>query len=482
MPQQIQSLELIFNSPIPLLTTCLRKDTGSELAAILDSEHVIHVLGAPLSGKTVLARLLRDHYLENNRKVFLLEKWEPLDQFPHYDPWAQFASLLKTRYPGLHYSDFFAPGSLIIVDDSRRDGISCERIQLCMFSPYGSPLTAVEWVVGSYTPFSFGPRHRVTLTPQSDQFSDRPGLFFTKIEFVEAVTLLTAHGYEAMFTIDEKATSYLFAVTNGHSGGMRALINYVYSIHCHNLKQRRYNTITLDRLLDNLQDDHQVFGYLQSQDISRSVPTAHSLTPDIAGAETLEDAGSKLCYQNGWWIEYKINRSLMPLPSKFDKLDTLCLEILTTFSARNLKQAVIKDKNVSTAARPRSIETQYQDEFYRAFNHSVGRGVPIHSGWSRTPDARVDFYIPEKKWAIKLLREHDRASDHLSRILEEGGEERSWLKEAMIEDWIIIDCATSLATTVSSGPRLWQAVFANDYTKLKVYQQKKPSVDVSLRD
>ena len=38
----------------------------------------------------------------------------------------------------------------------------------------------------------------------------------------------------------------------------------------------------------------------------------------------------------------------------------------------------------------------------------AGRSVPIFSQWSRTEEGRVDFYIPEKKWAVELLRDHDK--------------------------------------------------------------------------
>jgi len=100
---------------------------------------------------------------------------------------------------------------------------------------------------------------------------------------------------------------------------------------------------------------------------------------------------------------------------------------------------------MSTASQPKPVEAQYQSEFYRGFVHTAGQGVPISSEWSRTKDGRVDFYIPEKKWAIELLRNHIKVEEHISRF-KEGGKYHPWLKENMVEDWIIIDCATSLPT------------------------------------
>jgi len=132
------------------------------------------------------------------------------------------------------------------------------------------------------------------------------------------------------------------------------------------------------------------------------------------------------------------------LPAKFDSLPKLCKEILSRFSIMNLRHSA-EGKKMSSASQPRPVEAQYQDEFYRGFTHVAGRGVPISSEWSRTKDGRVDFYIPEKKWAIELLRDHGEVDEHISRF-KEGGKYHAWLKEKMIEDWIIIDCATSLPT------------------------------------
>jgi hypothetical protein len=176
------------------------------------------------------------------------------------------------------------------------------------------------------------------------------------------------------------------------------------------------------------------------------------------------------------------------------------MEVLSEFSTMNLRHAA-QGKKMSSAARYRPMEAQYQDEFYRAFSLLVGRGIPICSEWSRTSNGQVNFWIPEKKWAIELLRDHDRVNEHISRF-KQGGKYFSWLKDKMIEDWIIIDCATSWPTNgillpymsiipiyltdniiAYSEPKLWHAVFTNDYTELKVYDhQKKPLTDIRLKN
>lgn len=72
--------------------------------------------------------------------------------------------------------------------------------------------------------------------------------------------------------------------------------------------------------------------------------------------------------------------------------------------------------------------------------------MPIASEWSRTIDGRIDFYIPEKRWAVELLRDHSNIGEHVSRF-KTGGTYYPWLQEKMVEDWIVIDCATTLPNT-----------------------------------
>ncbi|KAB8230344.1 uncharacterized protein BDW43DRAFT_314033 [Aspergillus alliaceus] len=520
-----------FRKPPNNPTRCLRKDTVSKLAAAVDSQNVIHIRGTPASGKTVLSELLRDYYVENNRKVFLLETWEPLESFHGKDPWTRFALLLQQRYPEYSHTEFFASKTVIVVDEAqasykdsyfwntivkeRRSGEG-EDINICLFCSYGSPLTGLEVDHLWFSPATFGPAQRITLTPQPGKDSPKLGLFFTPDEFDEAVSLLTTNKYEEKFTIDKEAMSYLYELTNGHPGGVTSLVNFVHSAHRHDLKHRCISTITKDHLLDNLKDDTQVFQYLTNQAVFRSFPTGGHLTPEAGGTlcKTLEegnmrfnsdDVGMQQCYERGWvhrisvgeintydvvvlpsrlhekWLEFIIGQDTRPLPARFNQLDTLCLEVLSKFSTINLRHAV-QGKKMSTAAKCRPMEAQYQDEFYRSFNLLAGRGVPICSEWSRTSDGRVGFYIPEKKWAIELLRDHDRVNEHISRF-KEGGRYFSWLKENMVEDWIIINCASSPPIRGYSEPRLWTAVFANNYSELKVYDyQERPLIDIRLQN
>jgi hypothetical protein len=102
----------------------------------------------------------------------------------------------------------------------------------------------------------------------------------------------------------------------------------------------------------------------------------------------------------------------------FPTIHSLCMKVLEHFSKKNL-QHYIQGK-LSTAAKLRPLEAQYQDEFYRAFNTIIGRSVPISSEWSQKGDGRVDFWIPQKRWGIELLRDHNQVTEHCNRFKEGG--------------------------------------------------------------
>jgi hypothetical protein len=109
------------------------------------------------------------------------------------------------------------------------------------------------------------------------------------------------------------------------------------------------------------------------------------------------------------------------LPERFLDIAILCYEISKNFSSQNL-QHCLKGK-LSTAEKLRPI-AQYQDEFYLSFNATVGRDVPIDSKWARKLDGRVEFWIPEKKRAVELLRDHEGIDEHCDRFNSTTGQYR----------------------------------------------------------
>lgn len=90
----------------------------------------------------------------------------------------------------------------------------------------------------------------------------------------------------------------------------------------------------------------------------------------------------------------------------------------------------------------RAGKRQHLHEFYRCFCKVAGPGVPIWSLWS-IENTRMDFYIPEKKWAVKLVTHHERLDETISWFTEDG-DYQPWEGEYEFDEYIIIDCATSL--------------------------------------
>ena len=103
-----------------------------------------------------------------------------------------------------------------------------------------------------------------------------------------------------------------------------------------------------------------------------------------------------------------------------------------------------------TIAAARTLESQYQDEFYRAFTSLVGNGVGISSEWSRSKESssskggRIDFRILGPKWGVELLRDSTKKTldEHYKRFLP-NGKYHKWISKGLISDWLVIDCRCS---------------------------------------
>ncbi|ODM21276.1 hypothetical protein SI65_04329 [Aspergillus cristatus] len=514
---------------------CPRECTVSKLAAILDDMSIVHVRGTPASGKTYLSELLRDHYHKEGRKAFLINKWEDLNPMDPWGSFVELVKNWDEEPQGSSITSFTATSSqwkqdlswvltsntVILVDEAqmtyhddvlwntilkkRQSSFLDYNFRLCLFCSYGSPEAGPDQTF--FTPVRLSNQQCISLTPQSEQYSPPIGLFYNKEEFRDVVSRSIPRSIPSKirekFTFDEGAQDYIFAVSNGHPGAVRSILSALFEVYRHDIKHGHIRTLTEDHVIWFLEDTATVFQKLSTQPVNRSFPKIPEATDGISDMLNkiteegsipfdINDASIKFCYQKGWihrvalgghdiavlpsrlhekYIEYSIGTMSQRLPVRFNSLPTLCKEIISKFSIMNLRHSA-EGKKISSASQPRPLEAQYQDEFYRGFVHVAGRGVPISSEWSRTKDGRVDFYIPEKKWAIELLRDHGEVDEHISRF-KAGGKYHPWLEEKMIEDWIIIDCATSLPTKEFSEPKLWHAVFINGYSELQLYNHQK---------
>ncbi|PYH94808.1 hypothetical protein BO71DRAFT_352744 [Aspergillus ellipticus CBS 707.79] len=519
-------IDKVTQSPL----TCLREDTISAFAEVVKANPVVHVRGTPSSGKTTLAYLLSDHLLENGWKVFFLKTWGlQLRSYCTGDEtaWDGLKRKLHQKYPGCNPRDIFAPKTVLLVDEAqgsysdemfwnqvvkeRMDGFLHEGFHICFFCSYGSPYTCVE--AQFYTPATFHPEQRITLTPQPTSDSPGIGLFFNQTEFEDAVARRIRH-FTEYFTLHREAKEYLFALTNGHPGAVDGVLSYIYKVYRSQIKHGKLSEITKELVIYSLNDEAKVWTHLSGRAIARSFPRGSALTPEAATVlADISETGSipwdnrpgmQVCFTQGWihkviarenslplekelavlpsrlhekWVERHIGDEQTPLPGKYSTLRKLCLEVLSQFSVMSLRHSS-QGKKMSSAARFRSVEAQYQDEFYKAFKTVAGRGVPICSEWSRTKQGRLDFWIPEKMWAIELLRDSSRIDEHVSRF-KNTGQYHGWLVEGMIKEWIVVNCATTLPASDCSDPNLIHAIFQEDYKVLHVYDHQRRSLGVT---
>ncbi|KAL4737754.1 hypothetical protein BDV11DRAFT_216432 [Aspergillus similis] len=495
-----------------------RTDTVRLLAELVDRENVVHVRGTPASGKTTLARLLQQYYKDQKRIIYFISNWKSLEDYTtecEHEPWQKLSRVIRSRFKLTGSARNLSSGTIIIVDEAQKTYLDTEfwnllikqrvygkgdDIKFCLFCSYGSPSTGVDG--------------------QNDMFT--PAVLKPTDEFKDAVQQICADTkFEAGFKLDDDAGDYLFSMTNGHPGGVESLLNYFYHHYRDKIKHGKISPITKVHVVDSLRDDGRVWKYLETTPVYRSFATGPSLSVKVAkalryvleqgsipvgkqdditvaddGGTDLEEAKGK-CYVKGWlhrtlvpedktgkekyvlpWVEWILSKQNIRLNSKYDSLRELCVDILKEFSAATLRHTAA-GKILTSAAHYKPLEAAYEDEYYRCFNVVAGRGVPICSEWSRTKDGRVDFWIPEKKWAVELLREEDRIHEHISRF-QEGGRYHSWITDGMISDWIIINCATSLPTRCYSEPNLMHAVFTSNWEDLQIFDnEKSPIIDKS---
>ncbi|PYI34045.1 hypothetical protein BP00DRAFT_444152 [Aspergillus indologenus CBS 114.80] len=493
------------------------------LAEAIDARNVIHVRGTPASGKTTLSKLLQKHFLEKNRKVYHLPGWAIIENEVR-DGWTPLFNRLRILNPTFSWSTV-PEDTVILIDEAQgsyydlhfwmlavkqrlnNDG---PKVKLCFFASYGSPVTGVDFGTDRYTPIEFTTKHRIELTREPGEDSLPIGLFYTYGEFVRVVSIQTSDYNNTTFTLDGSALRCLYDLTNGHPGVVHALVDMLHKYYFRAIARGEISsTITVSQTRAVLGNVSAVFDYLKWDGVYRSFPKTDDRTPEadnllreirIGGFKNFDEtAEMKLCYTRGWvhrtrmeektpqsrkksvdivvlpsmlhaiWVDHHLGENPQPFPAEYGQISEFCWKVLRNFSKVSLKHA--RDgKNISIASKARPLEAQYQDEFYRQFFTVVGTGVRLSSEWSRSGKGRVDFYIPDKCWAIEFLRDSDRLAEHIARFYPLGAYHK-WIVDNSVADWIVINC-TSSPPVAHGESRLFTAVFTNDYSQLAWYNNR----------
>ena len=94
---------------------------------------------------------------------------------------------------------------------------------------------------------------------------------------------------------------------------------------------------------------------------------------------------------------------------------------------------------------------------------AVSKGLGVRSGvlceWTSTTHRLVDFYIPQMRWAVELLREGKQTSisQHTSARFRDG-QYSKWVTDGLIKEWLVVDCRTSIPEDICQGPFFLQVL------------------------
>jgi len=168
--------------------------------------------------------------------------------------------------------------------------------------------------------------------------------------------------------------------------------------------------------------------------VSRGLPTVDVLRkPNIATVfRTLLTQGSirasgfdndvDFCHRRGWvhseqhlaesryalasplhamYVSWKLIPAVVPCP--FVTIQDMALSILKQFSPSQLSSP----SHLGTTFSNRPLEARYQFEFYRGLFAATSGGVRISPElltMTGTSEGCIDFFVPQKKWGIKVTQ------------------------------------------------------------------------------
>ena len=181
------------------------------------------------------------------------------------------------------------------------------------------------------------------------------------------------------------------------------------------------------------------------------------------------DRDEDFCHRHGWMHSEQLSDNiyytfssplhamyvswLIPtiIQCPFATIWDMTFSILKKFSPSQLSSP----SRIGVAFSDHPMEARYQFEFYRGLFAATGGGVRSCPEFFTAPGSckgHINFFIPEKKWGIELIREGTRSSlsEHSSRF-DLGSKYGVWLASNDMVDYIILDCRTDIPP--SPNPR-----------------------------
>lgn len=222
-------------------TVCPRVQTVTNLWSLICEFRVVQCRGTPTSGKTILARLLKNFVTENHpdmQVVYL--SWPSTTPDSQYQ-WP-FDRMLK-EYAQIEYNEIFALSNLLLICDEAQNSYPFTsfwndfiKLQaagaqggpyVAMFSSFGSPSPSAVTFPGSAPPY-LSREQRIPLRPFNDN-NESLSLYFPRSEYDDVITRVcdtrNRNNPSQLFLPSGDLLNHLFDITSGHPGCIRAILS-----------------------------------------------------------------------------------------------------------------------------------------------------------------------------------------------------------------------------------------------------------------
>ncbi|KIM26927.1 hypothetical protein M408DRAFT_24950 [Serendipita vermifera MAFF 305830] len=163
---------------------------------------------------------------------------------------------------------------------------------------------------------------------------------------------------------------------------------------------------------------------------------------------------------NYGFVEYYLgNQAIGSTLIKEHSLSDFAINVIRLFSHLQLSSP----RRVSASNTHRPPEARFQDEFYRCcLDYSNGSLISFPgSGYE---NGRVDLYIPQKEWGLRLLRDGDTLENSSSRFAGPGA-----YAKMTFNDYIILDFRqTQPQESYPELTKLYHVIFESDYKNVHI--------------
>lgn len=160
------------------------------------------------------------------------------------------------------------------------------------------------------------------------------------------------------------------------------------------------------------------------------------------------------------FVEYYLgNQAIGSTLIKDHSLSDFAINVIRLFSHLQLSSP----RRVSASNTHRPPEARFQDEFYRCCL-DYSNGSLISFPWSGYENGRVDLYIPQKEWGLRLLRDGDTLENSSSRFAGPGA-----YAKMTFNDYIILDFRqTQPQESYPELTKLYHVIFESDYKNVHI--------------